>query len=159
MRMSSIASRAVVSADQAAVRYACERCKSESVLAPGRVGLGPVGWLKVRLLVIGRSIRRSEDARRSFDEIRAQVLAKIDEDAYQAFSSRFRFCHDCRRFVCPRCWNRSWSSCKSCVAAAMKRMSPTRRRFRLGLSLTVIAASVAVLVASVGSLVALAVVR
>jgi hypothetical protein len=151
------------------------------MLAPGRMGLGPVGWLRVRLLVIGRSIRPREGVRRTFGEIRAEVMAKMDEGAYRTFTGRIRFCHDCRRFVCPGfvcpgfvcrrfvcpgfvcpgfvcpgfvcpgCWSRSWSSCKSCVARAMKLMSPTRPRFRLGLSLTVIAASVAVLVVSVGS--------
>lgn len=157
--MSSISSQAAAPAEQTSVRYACERCKTESVLAPGRVGLGPLGGLKVRLLAIGRSIRRRDGARRSVDEIRAEVIAKIDEDAYQAFTGRFRFCHDCRRFVCPRCWNRSWSTCKSCVESAMKRMSPTRRRFRLGLSLAVIGASLVVLAASVGSVVVLTAVR
>jgi hypothetical protein len=135
---------------QTAVRYGCERCKAESVLAPGRVGLGLAGRSKVRLLAIGRPIRPSEGVRRTLDEIRAKVMAKMDEDAYQAFTGRFRFCCDCRRFACPGCWNRSWASCKSCVAGEMKWMSPTRRRFRMGLSFTVIAASVLMLLSSAG---------
>ncbi|HEX7491424.1 MAG TPA: hypothetical protein VF337_06950 [Candidatus Limnocylindrales bacterium] len=157
--MSSISPHAVACAEQTAVRYACERCKTESVLAPGRVGLGVGGWLKARLIVVGRSNRRRDGTRRTFAEVRAELIARTDEDAYQALTGRFRFCHDCRRFVCPRCWNRSWSSCKSCVEQAMKRMSPARRRFRLGLSLTVIAASRVVLVVSVGSVVVLVAVR
>jgi len=154
--MSSVTARiAAARVEQEAVRYSCERCKTESVLAPSRLRLGLGGFLRAIGLTVRRSIRPPDSGRTSFAEVRAELVARLDEDAYQAFTSRFRFCHECRRFVCPKCWNRSWSSCKSCVARAMKHMSPTRRRFRLGLSLAVIAGSVVLMAVGFGSAVAM----
>jgi hypothetical protein len=150
---SATAHVAAARVEQEAVRYSCERCKVESVLPPTGLALEPGGFLHAVLVTIGRSIRPPETGRPTFAEVRAQMMSKLDEDAYQAFTSRFRFCHECRRFVCPKCWNRSWSSCKSCVARAMKHMSPTRRRLRLGLSLAFIAGSILLIAVGFGSVV------
>lgn len=115
--------------------------------------------MRVRLLAIGRSIWPIEGTRRTVAEIRAEVIAKIDEAAYQSFIGHFRLCQDCRRFVCPGCWNRSWSSCKSYVSRAMARMSPTLRRLRLGLRLAVIAGSVLLMAVGFASVVAMGAMR
>lgn len=141
------------------IRFACERCKTESVLAPSKRGLGPGGSLHARLLRIGRIFGPQSGHRSTLAEVRAELMVRAEERAYQAFTTRFRFCHECRRFVCPRCWSRSWRTCKSCVARAMAAMSPGRRRFRFGLSMTVVMASALLLAVGVGSVLAVSAVR
>jgi hypothetical protein len=152
--MSSVVSTSASAAraGQDAVRYACERCKTESVLAPTPSSLGRGGRLHAHFLIIVRTIGPHEGPRQTLAQVAAGLLARAEDDAYRTFTSRFRFCHECRRFVCPSCWSRSWRCCKSCVARAMKAMSPRRRHFRFGLSLTVIAASLLLLAVGFGSL-------
>ncbi|MFI5259977.1 MAG: hypothetical protein ACHQ01_10280 [Candidatus Limnocylindrales bacterium] len=141
------------------VSFACERCKTESVLAPSKRGLGRVGELHARLLSLGRAARPHGDDRSTLAEVRAELIARAEEHEHEVFTARFRFCHECRRFVCPRCWNRSWRTCKSCVARAIAAMSPARKRFRFGLSMTVAVASLLLLAVGVGSVVAFSAAR
>jgi len=133
------------------VRYACERCKTDKVLAPAPRTLGPAGWLHARILSAGTSLSSHKGARRSFRDIRAEMLARAADDAARSFSDSFRFCHECRRFVCPGCWSPARQICKTCLARAKKRLSPRRMRLRFGLSVAVIAASLLLLAVGVGA--------
>jgi hypothetical protein len=46
------------------------------------------------------------------------MLAKMDDDAYQSFVQSFKFCHECRQFVCSECWSNSRKTCLGCFAKA-----------------------------------------
>jgi hypothetical protein len=145
---------AVASGEEASVRYACERCKVERVLKPPSRTLGPVIRVRLGAAAARRSLSRRRAFGRSLAELRSELTSRAEEEAYLRFTGSFRFCHECRRFVCPRCWSRSWSTCRSCVARAMQNMSPRRRTFDFGLSLTVMAASLLLLALGVGSVLA-----
>ena len=103
----------------ALIQYACERCKTRFVLPPSRRKLSLGG--KVRSLSIGlkRTFRYHEGLGSSYDAARRQMLAKMDDEAYQSFVQSFRFCHECRQFVCNECWSTSRRSCLTCVAKSM----------------------------------------
>jgi hypothetical protein len=55
----------------------------------------------------------------AYDTTRRQLLSKMDDEAYQSFVQSFRFCHECRQFVCNECWSTSRRSCLTCVAKSM----------------------------------------
>jgi hypothetical protein len=132
------------------ISYACERCKTESSMEPRRAQLSRrdslrACWRAADLKMAGGSYRKA------LAQIRVEMLDEAEETAYREFNARFRFCHDCRRFVCPSCWSSGWGTCRTCVARAMKRMSPRRRHFRTALSLMVIAGSIMLMLLGVGT--------
>jgi cytoskeletal protein RodZ len=98
------------------IQYACERCKTRFVLPPSRRRLGFGGRLRATFMAIGRSVKNRQGLGSSFDESRRQILAKMDDDAYQSFVQSFRFCHECRQFVCNECWSNSRKTCLGCFA-------------------------------------------
>jgi hypothetical protein len=131
------------------IRYACERCKTERVLATPR-SLRPRAWVRACLLTIARSLRLDDGTPSSFAEIRAEMLVRAEDDAFRSFASHFRFCHECRRFVCPGCWSRSREKCKSCLAREERQAGPVRGRLWSSLGTTVVGV-VFLLVLSFGS--------
>jgi hypothetical protein len=134
------------------IRYACERCKSERVLVTPR-SLGPRAWVSAHLQVVARSLRLGDGAPATFAQIRAEKLLRAEDDAFRSFTSHFRFCHECRRFVCPGCWSRSREKCKSCLVREAKQAGQEHGRLRSNLGVT--AAGVAFLLAlSFGSVLA-----
>jgi hypothetical protein len=102
----------------ALIQYACERCKTRFVLPPSSRKLSPIGRIKATLTAIGRTIRYHEGYSVTYDGVRRQMLAKMDDDAYQSFVQSFKFCHECRQFVCSECWSNSRKTCLGCFAKA-----------------------------------------
>lgn len=139
------------------VRYACERCKTERVLPPAPRTLGRGGRLRARFLSVLTATSSHKGARRTYAEIRAELLARAADDAARSFSESFRFCHECRRFVCASCWSGRQRICKTCRARATRALNPRRRRLRFGLSVAVIAASLLLLAVGMGTALAVAV--
>jgi hypothetical protein len=103
----------------ALIQYACERCKTRFVLPPSRRKLSLGGKLRSLSIGLNRTFRYHEGLGSSYDAARRQMLAKMDDEAYQAFVQSFRFCHECRQFVCNECWSTSRRSCLTCVAKSM----------------------------------------
>jgi hypothetical protein len=103
----------------ALIQYACERCKTRFVLPPSRRKLSIGGKLRSLSIGLKRTFRYHEGLGSSYDAARRQMLAKMDDEAYQAFVQSFRFCHECRQFVCNECWSTSRRSCLTCVAKSM----------------------------------------
>ncbi len=103
----------------ALIQYACERCKTRFVLPPSSRKLSIAGKLRAFSIGVGRTFRHHEGLGASYESSRRQLLAKMDDEAYQAFVQSFRFCHECRQFVCNECWSTSRRSCLTCVAKAM----------------------------------------
>ena len=68
---------------------------------------------------VGRTARYHEGVGAAYDSARRQLLGKMDDEAYQSFVQSFRFCHECRQFVCNECWSTSRRSCLTCVAKSM----------------------------------------
>jgi len=136
------------------ITYACERCKVERSLAPARQSPGRVRRLRIRLAALWQGGLEGETRSVTVARLKQEYLANAEEAAYGKFTGSFRFCHECRRFVCPKCWNLTWHTCKSCVERAMKKMSPRRRRYHYGLSFAVIGASLMLLVLGIGSVLA-----
>jgi hypothetical protein len=68
---------------------------------------------------IGRSLTNHEGLGVAYDTARRHLLSKMDDEAYQSFVQSFRFCHECRQFVCNECWSTSRRSCLTCVAKSM----------------------------------------
>jgi hypothetical protein len=134
------------------IRYACERCKSERVLVTPR-SLGPRAWVRARLLTVARSLRLDDSTPSSFAEIRAEMLVKAEDDAFRSFTGHFRFCHECRRFVCSGCWSRSREKCKSCLAREARQAGPGHGRLWSNLGMTVVGV-VFLVVLSFGSVLA-----
>jgi hypothetical protein len=102
----------------ALIQYACERCKTRFVLPPSRRRLGWSGRFKAAAMALGRTLRQREGLRSTYDGARRQLLAKLDDDAYQQFVQSFKFCHECRQFVCSECWSNSRRTCLGCFAKA-----------------------------------------
>lgn len=102
----------------ALIQYACERCKTRFVLPPSNRKLGPIGRVKATVTAIGRTFRDHEGYSVAYDGVRRQMLAKMDDDAYQSFVQSFKFCHECRQFVCSECWSNSRKTCLGCFAKA-----------------------------------------
>jgi hypothetical protein len=102
----------------ALIQYACERCKTRFVLPPSSRRLGFGGRLKATGMAISRTARFHEGLGTSYDGARRQLLAKMDDDAYQSFVQSFKFCHECRQFVCSECWSNSRKTCLGCFAKA-----------------------------------------
>jgi hypothetical protein len=103
----------------ALIQYACERCKTRFVLPPSSRGLSIAGKLRAFSISVGRSVKLHEGLGAGYDTARRQLLAKMDDEAYQSFVQSFRFCHECRQFVCNECWSTSRRSCLTCVAKSM----------------------------------------
>jgi hypothetical protein len=103
----------------ALIQYACERCKTRFVLPPSRRKLSIGGKLRSLSMGLSRTFRYHEGLGSSYDAARRQMLAKMDDEAYQSFVQSFRFCHECRQFVCNECWSTSRRSCLTCVAKSM----------------------------------------
>ena len=100
------------------IQYACERCKTRFVLPPSRRRLGFGGRLKASGMALSRTLRFHEGLGSTYDGARRQLLAKMDDDAYQSFVQSFKFCHECRQFVCSECWSASRKTCLGCFAKA-----------------------------------------
>ena len=153
----------------ALIQYACERCKTRFVLPPSSRHLGFGGRFKAAGMAVSRTIRFHEGLGSTYDGARRQLLAKMDDDAYQSFVQSFKFCHECRQFVCSECWSASRKTCLGCFAKAagttvrqrppfapvgpsiprpVAAAAPTgrRRRFATDASLLVMAAAVILLV-------------
>jgi hypothetical protein len=103
----------------ALIQYACERCKTRFVLPPSSRRLSLAGKLRAFSMGAGRTFRLHEGLGAGYDASRRQLLAKMDDEAYQSFVQSFRFCHECRQFVCNECWSTSRRSCLTCVAKSM----------------------------------------
>jgi hypothetical protein len=101
------------------IQYACERCKTRFVLPPSSRKLSLAGKLRAFSIGVGRTFRHHEGLGAGYDSARRQLLAKMDDEAYQSFVQSFRFCHECRQFVCNECWSTSRRSCLTCVAKSM----------------------------------------
>jgi hypothetical protein len=102
----------------ALIQYACERCKTRFVLPPSRRRLGFGGRLRATGMALSRTLRFREGLGSTYDGARRQLLAKMDDDAYQSFVQSFKFCHECRQFVCSECWSTSRKTCLGCFAKA-----------------------------------------
>ena len=103
----------------ALIQYACERCKTRFVLPPSSRKLSIPGKFRALSIGLGRFFRYHEGVAAGYDTARRQLLAKMDAEAYQSFVQSFRFCHECRQFVCNECWSTSRRSCLTCVAKSM----------------------------------------
>jgi hypothetical protein len=103
----------------ALIQYACERCKTRFVLPPSSRQLSIGGKMRAFSAGLGRSFKFHEGLGAGYDSARRQLLAKMDDEAYQSFVQSFRFCHECRQFVCNECWSTSRRSCLTCVAKSM----------------------------------------
>ena len=103
----------------ALIQYACERCKTRFVLPPSSRRLSIGGKMRAFSSGLGRTFRFHEGLGAGYDSARRQLLAKMDDEAYQSFVQSFRFCHECRQFVCNECWSTSRRSCLTCVAKSM----------------------------------------
>jgi hypothetical protein len=103
----------------ALIQYACERCKTRFVLPPSSRKLSLAGRFRAFSSGVRRSFRFHEGLGSAYDTSRRQLLAKMDDEAYQSFVQSFRFCHECRQFVCNECWSTSRRSCLTCVAKSM----------------------------------------
>jgi outer membrane biosynthesis protein TonB len=101
------------------IQYACERCKTRFVLPPSSRRLGIVGKARAFGTGLGRTLRYREGLGAGYEAAQRNQLAKVDDKAYQSFVQSFRFCHECRQFVCNDCWSDSRRSCLTCVAKAM----------------------------------------
>ena len=153
----------------ALIQYACERCKTRFVLPPSSHGLSLGGKLRAFTMSLGRAIKLHEGLGAGYDTARRQLLAKMDDEAYQSFVQSFRFCHECRQFVCNECWSTSRRSCLTCVAKSMTGAARPRppfaptgpeiprpvvtttapRRGRLRRDLALVAAAIAVILVSI----------
>jgi hypothetical protein len=103
----------------ALIQYACERCKTRFVLPPSSRKLSFAGKFHALSMATGRVFKFHEGLGAGYETSRRQLLAKMDDEAYQAFVQSFRFCHECRQFVCNECWSTSRRSCLTCVAKSM----------------------------------------
>jgi len=101
------------------IQYACERCKTRFVLPPSRRELSVAGRFRALSLGLGKTLRFHEGLVSGYDTARRQLLARMDDEAYQSFVQSFRFCHECRQFVCNECWSAARRSCLTCVAKSM----------------------------------------
>ena len=110
----------------ALIQYACERCKTRFVLPPSSRGLSFAGKLRAFSMSVGRSVKLHEGLGAGYDTARRQLLAKMDDEAYQSFVQSFRFCHECRQFVCNECWSAARRSCLTCVAKSMTVVVPPK---------------------------------
>ena len=103
----------------ALIQYACERCKTRFVLPTSERKLGVSARFKALFSSLGRVFKKHEGFGTAYDATKRQMLAKMDDEAYQAFVQSFRFCHECRQFVCNECWSTSRKACLTCVAKSM----------------------------------------
>jgi hypothetical protein len=103
----------------ALIQYVCERCQTRFVLPPSRRKLGLGGRMRASGMAVGRMFRHREGLGRGYDASRRVLLQKMDDDAYQSFVQSFRFCHECRKFVCNDCWSSARRTCLTCAAKSM----------------------------------------
>ena len=102
----------------ALIQYACERCRTKFVLPPSSRQLGLSGRARAVAMALSRTVRFHEGFGSTYDGARRQLLAKMDDTAYQSFVQSFKFCHECRQFVCSECWSNSRRTCLGCFAKA-----------------------------------------
>jgi hypothetical protein len=103
----------------ALIQYACERCKTRFVLPPFSRKLSIAGKFRALSMGVRRAFKFHEGLGAGYDTSRRQLLAKMDDEAYQSFVQSFRLCHECSQLVCNECWSTSRRSCLTCVAKSM----------------------------------------
>jgi hypothetical protein len=94
------------------IEYACERCEKLFQPPAVRLRLGIGGWRRALALALGGRFGDREGRRATTHR---QLLAKINDDAFGAFVGSFKLCHECRQFVCARCWSKSRRTCRTCA--------------------------------------------
>src|SRR5512141_819844 len=95
----------------ALIQYACERCKTRFVLPTTERKIGVGGRFRALFTAVGRVAKKHEGFGTAYDAAKQKQLAKLDDQAYQEFVQSFRFCHECRQFVCNECWSTSRKAC------------------------------------------------
>jgi len=113
----------------ARVQYTCERCRTRFVLVPPPRRLGIGGRLRALAFVLGRSILFYQSPGASYDEARRELLSGVDAEAYESFAQSFKYCLECRRFVCAECWSATGRCCLSCLRIAMTGATLARTPF------------------------------
>jgi len=108
------------------IQYSCERCKTRFVLPPSSRKLGIAGTLSAFFMGAGRALKFHQDFGDAVGTARRELLARKDDEAYQSFVLSFRFCHECRQFVCNDCWSKSRGTCLTCATRGAT--SPGRTR-------------------------------
>ena len=106
----------VSSQSPAFIQYACERCQTRFVLPPSSLRLSVGGKVRAFSAGLVGTLRTQECFAAGYDGARLRLLAKVDDEAYQSFVHSFRFCHECRLFVCNECWSTSRGVCLTCAA-------------------------------------------
>jgi hypothetical protein len=101
--------------------YACDSCNKHFKLPAPRTRLGLSGRLTVLGMALARTLRHRHGLRAGYREIRPRLLAKRNDDAFQAFVGSFGLCSQCRGFVCSKCWNEKTRTCCACVAPVERR--------------------------------------
>ena len=94
----------------ALIQYSCERCNKRFQSPPSAQKLGVKGTLVAAL---------SGVRGKGFGAARRQLLARMDDEAYRAFTLGFRFCHECQKFICNDCWSKARGSCQTCAGKAL----------------------------------------
>ena len=105
------------------IQYSCERCNKRFQLPASRQKLGVKGTLRAAL---------SGVRGKGYGAARSELLGRMDDEAYQAFTLSFRFCHECQKFVCNDCWSKARGSCLTCAGKAIV-VSPVKAPVRVAL--------------------------
>jgi hypothetical protein len=92
------------------IQYSCESCNKRFQVPPSRQELGVKGTLVAAL---------SGARGKGFGAASRELLVRMDDDAYQAFTLGFHFCHECQKFVCDDCWSQARGSCQTCAGKAL----------------------------------------
>ena len=103
--------------------YACDSCNKRFRLPRPRTRLGLRAKLTVLGMALARTVRHRHGLRSGYREIRPRLLARRNDDAFQAFVGSFGLCRQCRGFVCSKCWNEKTRTCRACATPAERRPS------------------------------------
>ena len=105
--------------------YTCMRCSTRYAPPAARRSLS----VREQLGVLSEAVDRVRHQGGSLPVARATarrlMLARIDDDTYQAFVRSFHFCRDCRQLVCPSCWSASHLQCLTCLARSLSTLPPS----------------------------------
>lgn len=101
--------------DSDPVEHFCDGCHREFRPPRRRTSLGLGGRLTVLRMALGAGLRRRQGLRSAYRSIASRRLAGANEEAFAAFVGKFRLCHECRGFVCLKCWDGKRQICRSCV--------------------------------------------
>jgi hypothetical protein len=106
--------RTLVAAPDQVVYY-CDCCKRRFPSPSSRKKLGLGDRFSVLGSALGQTLRLRGGLRSGYRTLRPRLLARRNDEEFEAFAATFNLCGGCRGFICRKCWKSKARLCRACA--------------------------------------------